>query len=899
MMWIQRQWRIVRNLWRRNAVEEGLAAELEFHREMDAAESIRGGMPSDAAHQAAARNLGDVEQVKEECRDALGYRWIEDSVKDLRFGWRTLIRQPGFTIAAVLTLALGIGANTAVFSAVNSVLLQRLPFPDADRLVMIWEDNLDIGMVKDQCTPGDFLDWDENNRVFESMGLVVNFGSDRRNFLLRLGDDVVRIRGRHASSGLFRTLGVDPLLGRTFSADEDFEGSQKTALLSHGLWQRVFSGDRDVIGEMIDVGERYRVIGVMPPEFQFPEDSELWLSANDWMTKGMMRRRDQHSLWVIAKLKPDVGIETAQAEISALQYRASQEEDMWKMASGVQLVPLTDQIIGASTRPALIVLLCAVGFVLLIACANVANLMLARASSRRQEIAVRTALGAGRFRVIRQLLTESLLISLIGGAFGVVIAIWGIDVIQSLRGIDTFRSVRDFRFDRLNNIGIDWSVLAFTLALSIVTGILFGLIPAFQTLRLDVNNELKAESGRGSAGRSSRRFGDSLVIAEVALALVLLIGATQMLMTFVQMQQVDPGLQTEQVMRVEVDLALAGKLYPGDSREITHAIVKKIAALPDVVRVGAVSEIILRPSGWTDTFGIDGRPKLERSELPTADIRTVMPGTFETLGIPLIAGRDITEQDAADTPSAILVNQEFVRRFFSGEDPIGQRLRLRDWHSFPWMEIVGVVGDVRNFDADAEVRPEIYNAYRQSLWTGAELGPMIVIRTQGDPLQLVDAIRYEIEGDNPQGMLVGFQRMKSVLDASASYERFQTVLMGFFAAIALLMSAMGVYGVISYSTAQRTQEIGVRMALGAEPRHIRLMVVGRAATLGTVGVLLGIIASISLSRVIASQLYGFTQTSIGLMSASAAVLLLVTMFASYLPARRAMSVDPSTALRHS
>lgn len=901
MVWMRRIWSVLLAFVRRPRLEREMDAELRLHLEMQIEERVRRGESADAARHAAQRDFGGLEQIKEDCRDSFGYRWIEDMGKDLRYGCRTLLRSPGFTLVAVTTLALGIGANTAVFSVVNSVLLQRLPFHEPERLVMVWSDNPESGMVRDQCTPGDFFDWKNESRLIESMGFMVNSTTRSRNQMLMLDDRPIRIRGRFVSSGFFETLGVAPLLGRTMNDDEDLMGGEETAVLSFDIWKRDFNGDPEILGKPIEVLETsFVVVGVMPPGCRFPEDSELWLSTSEYLTPQEAAARWRHQLWVVARMKPGVTADEVQDELSVIQGQAfADNSNVNEIASAVTVAPLPDEVIGASTRPALLVLLAAVGFVLLIACANVANLMLARATARRKEIAIRTALGAGRLRMIRQLLTESLLLSLAGAAVGVLVAVGAIDIIRLLRVDDSVQSVQALRFDRFGDVSLDWSVLTFTLVLAILTGIIFGLIPAIQTARIDVNRILKEENRSGSPGRGSRRLGNSLVIAEVALAFMLLIGAGQMTLTFIRMQQVDPGLQTESVLRAEIDLQMAAHAYAGDVREVTHQILTRIESLPIVTSVGAINEGILRESGWAETFGVAGRAINNANELLRGNVRVVTPGTLEALGVPLIHGRHITEHDSADAPTAVLVNEEFVRRYFHGENPVGERLKFRNWNRTPGDEIVGVCGNVRNFRLDTEDQPEVFYCYYQKPWGGADLGPILVARTHGDPTEAIASLRHEVEGPDPEGaILVKFRTLDDMLSSSASHERFRTVLIGSFSALAVLLAAVGVYGVISFSTSQRTHELGIRAALGAQSGDILRLVVQRGIVLGVTGVLIGLLLAMAVSRVLASQFYGVVEADALMFSAAAITLLLVTIVASFVPARRATSIDPTRALRH-
>jgi len=568
------------------------------------------------------------------------------------------------------------------------------------------------------------------------------------------------------------------------------------------------------------------------------------------------------------------------------------------IATRVEVVPLLNQVIGGGTRSALFVLMAAVGFVLLIACANVANLLLARGTARQKELAVRVALGAGRGRVVRQLLTESLLLSLVGGGVGILLAVWGVDLLQAIRPDDAFRNVKDLRFDRVQEITLNVDVLGFTLLVSLLTGLVFGLAPALHASRVNLNEVLKEEGRAVSGSRRSRRFGNALLATEVALSLVLLVAAVQMLQGFARMQQVETGVQVETVVQAEIDMDLAGQRYPGSTHDVYLQIRERLEALPEVAAVAAAGQSPLEASGWQSSISIDGRPVTTLSELKTTDVRVVTPGTFATFGVPILRGRDVTEGDTLDSPLVAVVNEEFSRQFLAGDDPVGESFRFAGLNRT--YEIVGLVGDVRNYSRSGNLRPEISFPYRQQpQFIGSELGPLLFVRTTGDPRRVIDLLRSTVEGDDPPGpILNNFQPAERVLVSSASSERFQTVLLAVFAGVALLLAAVGVYGVMSYSTSQRVHEIGVRMALGARRGDVLKLIVGRGIVLTLVGVVIGVPASLAWGRITSSLLYDMTAADPLVIGVVAVVLTTVAALACLIPARRAVNVDPMVALRH-
>ena len=567
------------------------------------------------------------------------------------------------------------------------------------------------------------------------------------------------------------------------------------------------------------------------------------------------------------------------------------------MGTQVKAVPLLEQVIGPSTRPALLALLGAVAFVLLIACANVANLLLARAGARQKEIAVRIALGASRRRILRQLLTESVLLALCGGALGLLLAVWGIQVLGGMTVDDTFRGVKEFRVERIHDISLDMQALGFTLLVSIATGVLFGLAPALHAVRVDLNEALKEEGRSASAGAARGRLHNLLLVGEVAVALVLLVGAGVMLQSFVRMQQIDPGVQSTGVVKFEVDGEVAARKYPGEITDVTYELMERMRAMPGIVAVGAAGEMPLIKSGWQEPLVIEGATHSAENERPTIDLRIVTPELFRAMGVPLLQGRDLSEHDRPGSQTVCLVNQALATRFFPGQNPVGQHIALRSPGNS--MEIVGVVGDVRHFGRDGEARPEVYQSYRQSYWGGAELGPTFVVQTTLDASSAIGAVRREIEGSEPGAPIIGkVQTIRDVLGSSFAAERLRSTLVGLFAAVALVLASIGIYGVMSWTVTRRTHEIGIRMALGADPARVRRMIVSQGLKLTVCGIAAGLAGAYAATRFLASQLYGVTALEPASYVAVPILLTSVAVLACYVPARRATRITPVVALRH-
>ena len=810
-------------------------------------------------------------------------------LQDLRYGLRMLARNPGFTVVAVLTLALGIGANTAIFSVIDAVLLNRMPYLNADRLVMVWEQNPVRGWFRNIVSAANFVDWRKLNPVFTGMAAV-----DEGTYDVSGTGEPLEVRGEQVSADFFSVLGVQAALGRTFTPEEDQPGGARAAVLSNRLWKERYGADPALVGHEITINRsRFTVIGVLPPGFYFPpwgDKADLWIAGLD------LRRpeRTWHEYVSIARLKPGVTIAQAQAEMDTIA-RGLEKRYPEQKGWGVQLVNLHEQVVG-DTRPALLVLLAAVGMVLLIACANLANLQLARAAAREKEIAVRAALGAERHRIVRQLLTESVLLAIIGGGLGLLLASWGVTLLVRLTPQDT---------PGLNQVGVNAGVLGFTLVLSIAAGIVFGLAPAFGASRVDPNQSLKEGSRGSTQGASSNRLRGLLVSAELALALVLLVGAGLLIRTFIALSQVDLGLEPHNVLTMRI--ALLGPKYQERSRqtEFFRQLLQKLGSLPGVTSAAVIDGGGLAPDGGNgDAFMIVGRPVPPPSELPDAVFRVISPDYFRTMGIPLLRGRYFTEADNQEAPGAAIISEKLARNFWPGGEPIGSEL------TFPTLEvavpgvaarrlkrfaIVGIVKAVKNRGLEVEAEEEVYVPYSQ--YPTFYSPRTLVARTSVEPTLLVSAIRHEVtmlDNDQP---ISEIRTMDQVVAQAAAGHRFPMVLLGLFAALAMALAGVGIYGVTSYSVGRRAHEIGIRMALGARRAHVLRLVLSGSMRWVLAGLALGIAGSLGLTRLLRDLLYGVRPTDPLVLGAVSLLLSSVALVASYIPARRATKVDPMAALR--
>jgi putative ABC transport system permease protein len=805
-------------------------------------------------------------------------------LQDLRYGIRMLAKYRGFTAVAVLTLALGIGANAAIFSVVNTVLLQRLPVRAADRLVVIWIRNLAHGWSRVGPTGRDYLDWKEQNKSFEDLFLFEH-GSGT---ITGVGEPE-QVSGLRVTTNFGDFFGIKPVLGRTFRLDEA-QGRHNLLILSYGYWQRRFGSDPRVAGRGITLNsELYTIIGVLPASFAavFPADVVVPFD-NDWL------KRVDSDLGVFGRPKPGITFEQASTEMSLIAQRIANQRPERK-GWGVVLVPLEAARV-EYIRPALLVLLGGVGFVLLIACVNVANLLLARAVTREREVAMRIALGAGRFRLIRQFLAESTLLALVGGGAGMVLALWGTDLL--MRVVPSRIPVPNAADAvLLPRVHMDGRVVLFTLLISLLTGIVFGLVPAFQGARCNVNESLK-EGGRGFlAGREAHRMRATLVIAEAALAFVLVIGAGLMIESFLHLMDANPGFNPKHLLTLRIKLPndVKDSKYrePRQRAHTFQQFLGNIAALPGV-RSAALTEIIPLSQDDMDMggFAIKEAPPPAPGEYSAADFRDVSPSFFGTMGIPLLQGRAFTDHDNADGPRVVIIDQTLARHFFPNQDPVGKHLQF-SWASPP-REIVGVVGGVHDTGFDQQPRPTIYFSYLQA----GDQTMSLVVRTDSQPAAILPSIKGAIRAVDKDQPVFNVKTMDEIISGVVSAQRLAFILLGIFAFLALALAAVGIYGVTSYSVSQRTHEIGIRMALGAREADVLRLVAGHGLTLGVVGVALGVAGALVLTRFLASMLYGIRPTDPLTYLGVCLLLIAVSTVASYIPARRAAKVDPMEALRY-
>ncbi|HEV7747769.1 MAG TPA: ABC transporter permease [Pyrinomonadaceae bacterium] len=802
-------------------------------------------------------------------------------LQDLRYAIRTMLKKPGFTLIAVVTLALGIGGSTAIFTVVDAALLRGLPYKSPDRLYHLWESTPQKEFSQREFSYPDFQDY-QQNQVLEGLAAYTGGGG-----IMSGRGEPQRVFAPGATANFFSVLGVEPILGRTFQTGEDKPGAPRVVVLTYGMWQRSFGADPGIIGQSITFnGEPYSVVGVLPASFQFAlRQADLWRPYQPTPTQ--LSRRGMHGTNLIGRLKPGVSPAQAQAELSVITKRIEQENTQSHAGTALKLIPLQEQIVG-QVKPILLVLLAAVGFVLLIACANVASLLLTRALSRQKEVAIRSALGASRWRVVRQLLTESILLSLAGGVAGVLVAYWGI---SGLVAVLPDSQIVALPF--LKTLHIDAGILAFSFGLSLLTGIVFGLAPALQSSRPDLNEVLK-EGGRNTAAGAGHRLRSALVMTEIALAVVLLIGAGLMMKSLLHLLQANVGFNPDKLLTLTV-VPPAAK-YTDENRQIEFfdQLRERVKSLPGVSDAGTVNILPLQ-SGNTTRVNVEGDPIPPPGQENEANIRTVDDTYFQTLGVPLTAGRMFDERDKPNDPPVVIIGKTFADRIFAGRDPIGRRLVYAGAQAPP-LTVIGVVGDVKIGGLDDAIRPVIYYPFRQD----SNAGTNLVVRTTNDPTALAAAIRNEARTLEPDVAIFNVNAMEQLISNSpaAFMRRFPALLISVFAGIALLLASIGIYGVVSYSVSQQTHYIGVRMALGAQASDILKMVLKQGLTLALGGMALGVVAAFGLTRLLQSLLFEVRATDLATFGLVLGALFVVALLACYIPARRATKVDPLVALRY-
>ncbi len=876
----------LQGLLQREAVIGDIDEEMRLHLQMVVEENIERGMPPEEARRAALRSFGNLDKNRERAWEVRGGGVIEAFMQDVRYGARLLARNKGFTAVAVLTLGLGIGANTAIFSVVNELLLNPLPYPGAERIVMLWEISPE-GTHQNPTSAANFRSWREQGTVFESMAAF----TDRR-FNLTGSGEPEEVPVQLATPELFRVLGVKPFLGRALTQEDALPDAPDVAVLGHDFWLRRFGGDGEIVGRPIMLnGSPSTVVGILPPGFQWhlrqisnvTRPPEIWVALTLPAEEPYSRGR---SLSAVARLKPGASITQAEAEMKTIHARLEQDSPKYNKGTRAEVIPLREQLVG-KVRPALLILFGAVGFVLLIACANVVNLLLSRAAAREKEIVLRTALGAHRVRVIRQLLTESLLLAALGCALGLLLAAWGIRALVAISPSDLVN---------LQGVGLNFQVLALTVLVSLATGLLFGLAPALEATRLNLGDALK-EGGKGAGGHSARsnRLRGALVVAEIALALVLLAGAGLLIKSFLRLQGIDPGFKQDKVLTMV--MRLPGAKYTEDQQMVAFygKVGERLRALPGVLDAGMVNYLPLYGGlGARTSYTVEGRPAPPDGEGPGADVRVTDASYFRTMGIPLLRGRGFTGSETAEARHVVLISESMAKQHFPGEDPIGKRITVPMSAEPMPTEIIGIVGDVRYESLVDEAYPTVYMPIPDLIYPFMTL----VLRTDGDPAQIAPAVRKALREIDPDQPVSDVRTMDEVMATTVGRARFNTLLLGLFAGLATLLAAIGIFGVTHYSVTLRTREIGLRMALGAQPGQVLMLILRQGLLLTAIGIATGLAGALALTRVMSGLLFGVGSTDPATFAAIALLLTFVSLVACYLPARRATRVSPLIALRY-
>jgi putative ABC transport system permease protein len=878
MRWLTR-------LFRKGKLEKQLDSELRFHVEQQTAENVAAGMSSGEARRRALAQFGGTEYIKEECRDARGTHFVESLLQDIRFALRMLRKSPGFTAVAVLTLALGIGANTAIFSIVDAVLLRAFPYPNAGQLVLAFNAPVKQPDALSSLSYRDFRECREQNRVFSEMA-----GNAFHDLTLTGAGEPSIVNTADVTPEIFSLLGVKPLAGRTLLPEDGKQGAAPVAIVSENLWRGRFGSNPNLIGQSISLDMRaFTVVGILPASFHYPDGSprqEIWISAaQDPLIGPLLTRPGVRALGGIGRLKPGISVAQAQAEMDTLGARLAKEFPAQDSGFTIRIQPYRQAVVG-NVKSALLILLGAVGLILLIACANIANLLLSRATSRTGEIAVRIALGAARTRVIRQLLTESALLGLLGGIAGVLLAAWSVWILRPFLPAEV---------TQINSIHIGGSVLVFALAVSLAAALAFGLAPALLATPSNLQTNIK-EGGTRAGQRGGRRVRNALATAEISLAMVLLVAGGLLIRSFALVTKVDPGFDPKNVIEAEISLPQFQYSTPQQWTTFSNELLARLHAQPGLQDSALAAPLPMDRQGEaTFAFSIVGNPPLPPGKSTTADYATVSPDYFRVMRIPLLKGRFFSEQDSPSNPKVALISETLARRYFPNQDPIGRQMRF----GFPpnsdvSREIVGVVDDVRDVALGRKPGPMMYVPFAQAPLYGGE----VVVRSSLSASSVAAAVRLATHAIDKDLPVTDIESFPDALAGSVSQERFRTYLFGSFSAIALVLAAIGIFGVISYSASQRTHEIGIRMALGARRRDVLLLILGQGAKLALFGLGLGTVVAFLLTRLMTSLLYGVSATDPVTFVAMAIVLLGVTLLACYIPARRAMRVDPMVALRY-